>query len=65
MYQLATEKFARLGAPRFMSLDLQEYQAQLERALAWLIAAPDPREVVPPPFEPPLIRLLPEVMEYD
>ncbi len=65
MYQLATEKFARLGAARFMSLDLEEYQAQLARALAWLVAAADPREVVPPPFESPSIRLLPEVMEYD
>lgn len=65
MYQLATEKFARLNARRFMSLDLEEYQAQLGRALAWLVAASDPREVVPPPFELPVIRLLPEVMEYD
>ena len=65
MYQAATEKFARLGAERFMSLDLADYQAQLERALSWLLTAADPREVTPPPFEPPVIRLLPEVMEYD
>ena len=65
MYQLATEKFARLGAERFMSLDLGDYQARLARSLSWLIAAPDPREVTPPEFEPPRIRLLPEVMEYE
>ena len=65
MYQLAKEKFARLGTSRFMSLDLEEYQAQLDSALSWLIAAPDPREVTPPPMELPRIRLLPEIMEYD
>ena len=65
MYQAATEKFARLGCARFMSLDLADYQAQLERALSWLLTAADPREVTPPQFEPPIIRLLPEVMEYD
>lgn len=65
MYQLAKEKFARLGTRHFMSLDLEDYQAQLDRALAWLLAAPDPRDLVPPPFEPPVIRLIPEIMEYD
>ena len=65
MYQLATEKFARLGAERFMSLDLVDYQAQLARALSWLVSAADPREVEPPEFRPPLIRLLPGVMEYE
>ncbi len=65
MYQMATEKFARLGVTRFMSLDLVDYQAQLERALRWLLTAADPREVVRPEFEPPVIRLLPGVMEYD
>src|SRR5918999_915421 len=29
MYQLALEKFERLGAARFMSLDLEDYRAQL------------------------------------
>src|ERR671916_3285758 len=42
MYGMALEKFGRLGAERFMSLDVAEYLAQLSRALAWLIAAPDP-----------------------
>src|SRR5437764_1852232 len=59
MYQMAAEKFARLGARRFMSLDLEDYQAQLARALAWLLTAADPRTVEPPPFAPPQIRLLP------
>jgi predicted metal-dependent hydrolase len=65
MYQLATEKFARMGCERFMSLDVGDYLSQLERALSWLVEARDPREVVPPAFDAPRIRLLPEVMEYD
>ncbi len=65
MYQMATEKFARLGTPQFMSLDLTNYQAQLDRSLAWLLSVPDPRELTPPQIAPPVIRLVPEVMEYD
>jgi predicted metal-dependent hydrolase len=65
MYQMAKEKFARLGASSFMSLDLADYQAQLDRALAWLLEVPDPRTIEPPVVEPPTIRLLPEVMDYD
>ena len=65
MYLAAKEKFARLGADRFMSLDLADYQAQLDLALAWLVGGADPREIIPPPFTPPVIRLLPEVMEFD
>jgi Domain of unknown function (DUF309) len=65
MYQMAKEKFARLGVPVFMSLDLEDYQAQLDRALDWLLAVPDPRELTQPTMRLPVIRLLPEVMEYD
>lgn len=65
MYQMCKEKFARLQTKKFMSLDLEEYQQQLDRALSWLLAAPDPRELTPPAFELPVIRLLPEVMDYD
>ena len=65
MYQLALEKFERLGARRFMSLDVEDYLAQLSRALAWLVAAPDPREVEAPEFTPPRIFLLPEVTTED
>jgi predicted metal-dependent hydrolase len=66
MYRMALEKFARLGAERFMSLDIDEYLAQLARALSWLEGAEDPREATQPAdFTPPLIRLLPEVMDYD
>jgi hypothetical protein len=65
MYSMAKEKFARLGAERFMSLDVRDYLTQLERALGWLEEAADPREVVPPEFTPPRITLMPEVMEYD
>lgn len=65
MYQLASEKFERLGARRFMSLDVDDYRRQLRAALAWLVEAEDPRAAVRPDFEPPVIRLLPEVMEFD
>jgi len=65
MHQMAKEKFERLGKKVFMSLDLEEYQAQLDCALSWLLGAPDPRELTPPDFSPPKIKLLPEIMEYD
>ena len=61
MYLMAKEKFARLGQPVFMSLDLGEYQAQLDRALSWLLSVPDPREIEQPELHPPTISLLPEV----
>ena len=66
MYGMALEKFGRLGAERFMSLDVAEYLAQLARSLAWLCAAEDPREAVQPAeLAPPRLRLQPGVMDYD
>jgi len=65
MYLMAKEKFARLQTKCFMSLDLEDYQTQLDRALAWLLSVPDPRELTTPEIEFPSIKLLPEVMEYD
>ncbi len=66
MYRMALEKFARLGADRFMSLDVRDYLARLARALAWLEAAEDPRAAVPPAdLAAPRIRLLPGVGDYD
>lgn len=65
MHEMAKEKFARLRTDRFMSLDLAEYQAGLDRALSWLHDAADPRELELPEIIPPRIRLLPGVMEYD
>lgn len=65
MYQMAKEKFSRLGVHSFMSLDLEDYQAQLDRALDWLLTVPDPRELAQPEMTLPVIRLLPEVMEFD
>ncbi|HMF58538.1 MAG TPA: DUF309 domain-containing protein [Pyrinomonadaceae bacterium] len=65
MYQMAKEKFARLGTRCFMSLDLDDYQAQLDRALAWLLSVPDPRTIAQPTIEFPKIRLMPGVMDYD
>jgi predicted metal-dependent hydrolase len=58
MYLRAKEKFARLDQQVFMSLDLEDYQAQLDRALSWLLAVPDPREIEAPTIEPPIICLL-------
>ncbi|HEX8338862.1 MAG TPA: DUF309 domain-containing protein [Pyrinomonadaceae bacterium] len=66
MYRMALEKFARLGAERFMSLDIPDYLAQLARSLSWLEAAADPRDAEQPAdFAPPRIRLLPGAMDYD
>ena len=65
MYLMAKEKFARLGCPVFMSLDLEEYQGQLDRALSWLLSVPDPREIQQPELEPPLIRLQPGVTAFE
>jgi hypothetical protein len=65
MYQRAKEKFARLGTNIFMSLDLEDYQAQLDRALSWLLTVPDPRELTQPNFPVPKIALRPEINDYD
>lgn len=65
MYIRAKEKFERLGKPVFMSLDITEYLTQLDRALAWLLTAPDPRDVTPPEIIPPTIKLLSEIGEFD
>src|SRR5258708_2447212 len=61
MYLRAKEKFARLNQRVFMSLDLKEYQAQLDRSLSWLLTAPEPRVIAPPAIDPPIICLLPDV----
>lgn len=65
MYQRAKEKFARLGTNVFMSLDLEDYQAQLDTALSWLLTVPDPRELTQPNLPPPRITLLRELSDYD
>lgn len=65
MYQMCKEKFARLGTTCFMSLDLIDYQAQLDRALSWLETVADPRELTPPEITLPVIKLSPGVTEYD
>ncbi len=65
MYLRAKEKFARMGCNVFMSLDLDEYQAQLDTALSWLLTVPDPRELAMPEIVPPKIRLLATVDEFD
>lgn len=65
MYQMAKEKFDRLGVSPFMSLDLDDYQRQLDAALSWLMSVPDPREIAQPVFEPPKIKLLPNIDPYD
>jgi hypothetical protein len=65
MYLRAKEKFAKLGCPTFMSLDLNEYQSQLDLALSWLLDVADPRGLPIPEFTPPKIRLLETVEEFD
>lgn len=65
MYLRAKEKFARLRCAVFMSLDLEEYQAQLDLALSWLLSVPDPREVPAPTIVPPKIRLLAGIDDFD
>ena len=65
MYLRAKVKFARLGCSVFMSLDLEEYQAQLDTALSWLLTVPDPRELARPEIIVPKIRLLPAIDEFD
>ncbi|HKU77431.1 MAG TPA: DUF309 domain-containing protein [Pyrinomonadaceae bacterium] len=65
MYLRAKEKFARLGMRVFMSLDLEEYQAQLDSALSWLLSASDPKALTQPQITPPKIRLLETINDYD
>jgi len=66
MYRMALEKFERLGARKYMSLDIPDYLAQLARSLSWLEASEDPRDAAQPAdFAPPRIRLLPGAMDYD
>ena len=59
MYLMAKEKFDRLNAGVYMSLDLVEYQQQLDRALSWLLSVADPRELEQPKFAAPVICLQP------
>jgi predicted metal-dependent hydrolase len=63
MYLMAKEKFARLGHRIFMSLDVSDYQRQLDAALSWLLEVPDPRQIEQPRIQPPVIRLLPSLRE--
>ena len=65
MYLRAKDKFARLRCEVFMSLDLVDYQAQLDTALSWLLSVPDPRQLVQPEIVPPKIRLLAAVDEFE
>ena len=65
MYLRAKQKFARLGVRVFMSLDLDEYQTQLDTALSWLLSAADPRELTPPQVTAPKIKLLATIDEFD
>ena len=66
MYRMALEKFERLGAARFMSLDIADYRAGLARSLSWLDGPADPYAAVQPEdLRAPYIRLLPGADEYD
>src|SRR5215475_12193584 len=65
MYQRAKEKFDRLGHKVFMSLDLEDYQTQLDTALSWLLSVADPRDLPLPEIKHPKIRLRAEIDEFD
>lgn len=65
MYQRSKEKFSLLGRRVFMSLDLDDYQAQLDTSLSWLLSVADPRELPIPQITPPKIRLVAEIDEFD
>jgi hypothetical protein len=65
MYQMAKEKFARFGQRVFMSLDLVDYQAQLDCSLSWLLTVPDPRKLQQPRITPPQIHLLEAIDQFD
>ena len=65
MYLRSKEKFGRLGTRVFMSLDLEDYQAQLDSALSWLLSASNPKEIPRPEITPPKIRLLATVDDFD
>lgn len=65
MYLRAKEKFSRLGQRVFMSLDLEEYQSQLDTALSWLLTVRDPRDSPMTQVVPPKIRLLAAIDEFD
>jgi predicted metal-dependent hydrolase len=59
MYLMAKEKFDRLNTNVYMSLDLVDYQEQLDRALSWLLSVADPRKIEQPRIEAPVICLQP------
>src|SRR6201991_5282511 len=65
MYLRSKEKFSLLGRQVFMSLDLDDYQAQLDAALSWLLSVPDPRQLTMPNINPPKIRLVPTIDDFD
>src|SRR5258708_39491267 len=65
MYQMAKEKFERLGQRVFMSLDLEDYQTQLDCSLSWLLTSPGPRELPQPLLILPKIRLLEAIDQFD
>lgn len=65
MYQMASEKFSRLGRNIFMSLDLVNYQQQLDTTLSWLLSVRDPRELPRPEIVFPKIRLEPEICDFE
>ena len=49
----------------FMSLDLDEYQSQLDSRFVVVVECSDPRELPQPQITPPKIRLLATVDEFD
>ena len=65
MYQRAKEKFSRLGHKVFMSFALEDYQAEVDTAVSWVLSVADPRDHPIPEIRHPKIRLLAEISEFD
>jgi predicted metal-dependent hydrolase len=66
MYQRAKEKLARLNKKKFMSLDLENYQLQLNQSLSCLVATElDIQQINTLSIKAPLIELLPDMVERD
>lgn len=65
MYLRAKEKFARLGADKFMSLDLIRFQMEIDKSLSWLFEDSNNKDLRNEEIESPVIYLLEEVMEFD
>ena len=57
---------AKRGAQQVARHDMQRgVSSRARKRRQGLETVPDPRELTPPEIQPPTIRLLPEIMEYE